>query len=93
MRLVAQSARDRNLGERLAGCPHHRACKLDASLLLACVDAGTGIAQIRLAYPFVTDEHITAARAYRGSLIFASKSDGRNTAYFPMFFDTPSVTR
>jgi len=29
----------------------------------------------------------------RGRLIFASKSDGRNTAYFPVFFETPSVTR
>jgi hypothetical protein len=27
-----------------------------------------------------------------GPLIFASKSDGRNTAHFPVFFETPSVT-
>jgi hypothetical protein len=30
MRLVAQPARERKLGERLPRCPHHRACKLDA---------------------------------------------------------------
>jgi hypothetical protein len=29
--LVAHSAPDRNLGERLPRCTHHRACKLDAS--------------------------------------------------------------
>ena len=30
--------------------------------------------------------NVQVARLYGGTLIFASKSDGRNTAYFPMIF-------
>jgi hypothetical protein len=44
--------------------------------------------------PSIAGEDLTnVRRAYRGTLIFASKSDGRITAYFPVFFETPIVTR
>jgi uncharacterized protein (DUF433 family) len=53
--------------EILDGMPVFAASRVPIDMILACVDAGTGIAQIRLAYPFVTDEYITAARAYKES--------------------------
>jgi uncharacterized protein (DUF433 family) len=51
----------------LNGLPVFAGSRVPIDMLLACVDAGTSIAQIRLAYPFVTDEYITAARAYKAS--------------------------
>jgi hypothetical protein len=36
---------------------------------------------------------IVGLRCIWGTLIFASKSDGRNTTYFPVFFGDPNVTR
>ena len=41
--------------------------RVPIDIVLACVDAGNDMARIRRAYPFVTDEHIKAARAYKAS--------------------------
>ena len=46
-------------------------------------------------HPFRRECHYPrcVAGSRRGSLIFASKSDGRNTTYFPVFSGDQSVTR
>lgn len=49
------------------GLPVFAGGRVPIDMLLACVDAGIDMARIRQAYPFVTDEHITAARAYKAS--------------------------
>jgi uncharacterized protein (DUF433 family) len=53
--------------EILNGTPVFAGSRVPIDMLLACVDAGTDMARIRLAYPFVTDEHITAARDYKAA--------------------------
>ena len=53
--------------EMLDGIPVFAGSRVPIDMVLACVDAGTDIARIRQAYPFVTDEHISAARAYKAS--------------------------
>jgi uncharacterized protein (DUF433 family) len=49
--------------EILSGTPVFAGSRVPIDMVLACVDAGNDMARIRHAYPFVTDEHITAARA------------------------------
>jgi uncharacterized protein (DUF433 family) len=51
----------------LDGTPVFAGSRVPIDMLLACVDAGTDMTRIRPVYPFVTDEHITAARAYKAS--------------------------
>jgi uncharacterized protein (DUF433 family) len=53
--------------EILSGMPVFAGSRVPIDMVLACVDAGSDMARIRQAYPFVTDEHITAARAYKTS--------------------------
>jgi uncharacterized protein (DUF433 family) len=53
--------------EILSGTPVFAGSRVPIDMVLACVDAGNDTARIRRAYPFVTDEHITAARAYKAS--------------------------
>jgi uncharacterized protein (DUF433 family) len=53
--------------EILDGMPVFAGSRVPIDMVLACVDAGTDMARIRQAYPFVTDGHITAARAYKAS--------------------------
>jgi uncharacterized protein (DUF433 family) len=53
--------------EILYGMPVFAGSRVPIDMVLACVDAGTDMARIRQAYPFVTDEHVTAARAYKAS--------------------------
>jgi uncharacterized protein (DUF433 family) len=53
--------------EILSGTPVFAGSRVPIDMVLACVEAGNDMARIRHAYPFVTDEHITAARAYKAS--------------------------
>jgi uncharacterized protein (DUF433 family) len=53
--------------EILSGTPVFAGSRVPIDMVLACVDAGNDTARIRRAYPFLTDEHITAARAYQAS--------------------------
>jgi uncharacterized protein (DUF433 family) len=53
--------------EILSGMPVFAGSRVPIDMVLACVDAGNDMARIRRAYPFVTDEHIKAARAYKAS--------------------------
>jgi uncharacterized protein (DUF433 family) len=53
--------------EILSGTPVFAGSRVPIDMVLACVDAGNDMARIRRAYPFVTDEHIKAARAYKTS--------------------------
>jgi len=53
--------------EILGGMPVFAGSRVPIDVVLACVHAGTDMARIRQAYPFVTDEHVTAARAYKAS--------------------------
>jgi uncharacterized protein (DUF433 family) len=53
--------------EVLSGMPFFAGSRVPIDVVLASVDAGTDMPRIRQAYPFVTDEHITAARAYKAS--------------------------
>jgi uncharacterized protein (DUF433 family) len=53
--------------EILSGMPVFAGSRVPIDMVLACVDTGNDMARIRRAYPFVTDEQITAARAYKAS--------------------------
>lgn len=53
--------------EILSGMPVFAGSRVPIDMVLACVDRGNDMARILRAYPFVTDGHITAARAYRAS--------------------------
>jgi uncharacterized protein (DUF433 family) len=53
--------------EILSGMPVFAGSRVPIDIVLACVDAGNDMAGIRRAYPFVTDEHIIAARAYKAA--------------------------
>jgi uncharacterized protein (DUF433 family) len=53
--------------EVLSGMPVFAGSRVPIDVVLASIDAGTDMTRIRQAYPFVTDEHVTAARAYKAS--------------------------
>ncbi len=53
--------------EVLSGMPVFAGSRVPIDMVLARVDAGTDMARIRQAYPFVTDEHVASARAYKAS--------------------------
>jgi uncharacterized protein (DUF433 family) len=51
--------------EILSGEPVFAGTRITIDTVLASLDAGIDLARIRESYPVVSDEHITAARAYR----------------------------
>jgi copper chaperone len=65
-------------------------CANKLSLALRTLN-GVDDVQISLASGEVTIVY-DPALVSRGSLIFASKSDGRSTGYFPMVFDPSSIS-
>jgi uncharacterized protein (DUF433 family) len=50
--------------EILSGTPIFKGTRVPTEMVLASVDKGIDMPRIRAAYPFVTDEHIKAARTY-----------------------------
>src|ERR1700728_843068 len=50
--------------EILNGTPIFKGTRVPTEMVLASVDKGIDMPRIRAAYPFVTDEHVQAARTY-----------------------------